>query len=294
MLSGDNRFVTLPSNFGRAFDLSGLGKIPAAPPAPSVGRPVTAANLATEFVALSKTKVVILLCWSARSPESLTALDILGTLQVGDGDRWVLGSVNVDVEAQVATALQVRTVPYAVALVAEQIIPLFEQNYPEAQVRAVIDKVLSIAAEQGVGAPVEEIMEPEEEEAFAALEAADYPGAEAAYKKLLDRRPNDPYAKLGLAQTQLLIRTKGQDLEVVAKQALAQPKNLDLQIQCADSEMMAGDVEVAFNRLLQCIRDFSGDEQARAKTHLLDLFLLVDPADARLVKARSALASALF
>ena len=286
--------MTLPSNFGRAFDLSGLGKIPAAPPAPSVGRPVTAANLATEFVALSKTKVVILLCWSARSPESLTALDILGTLQVGDGDRWVLGSVNVDVEAQVATALQVRTVPYAVALVAEQIIPLFEQNYPEAQVRAVIDKVLSIAAEQGVGAPVEEIMEPEEEEAFAALEAADYPGAEAAYKKLLDRRPNDPYAKLGLAQTQLLIRTKGQDLEVVAKQALAQPKNLDLQIQCADSEMMAGDVEVAFNRLLQCIRDFSGDEQARAKTHLLDLFLLVDPADARLVKARSALASALF
>ena len=286
--------MTLPSNFGRAFDLSGLGKIPAAPPAPSVGRPVTAANLATEFVALSKTKVVILLCWSARSQESLTALDILGTLQVGDGDRWVLGSVNVDVEAQVATALQVRTVPYAVALVAEQIIPLFEQNYPEAQVRAVIEKVLSIAAEQGVGAPVEEIMEPEEEEAFAALEAADHPRAEAAYKKLLDRRPNDPYAKLGLAQTQLLIRTKGQDLEVVAKQALAQPKNLDLQIQCADSEMMAGDVEVAFNRLIQCIRDFSGDEQARAKTHLLDLFLLVDPADARLVKARSALASALF
>ena len=294
MLSGDNRLVTLPSNFGRAFDLSGLGKTPGALPAPPMGRPVTAANLATEFVALSKTKVVILLCWSARSPESLTVLDILGKLQVEDGDRWVLGSVNVDAEAQVATALQVRTVPYAVALVAEQIIPLFEQSYPEVQVRAVVDKVLSIAAEQGVGARVEEVMEPEEEEAFAALEAADYPRAEAAYKKLLDRRPNDPFAKLGLAQTQLLIRTKGQDLEVLAKQAAEQPKNLDLQIQCADSEMMGGDVEVAFNRLLQCIRDFSGDEQARAKTHLLDLFSLVDPADARLVKARRALASALF
>lgn len=294
MLSGDNRLVTLPSNFGRAFDLSGLGKTPAAIPAPSVGKQVTAANLASEFVALSKTKVVILLCWSARSPESLTVLDILGKLQVGDGEQWVLGSVNVDAEAQVATALQVRTVPYAVALVAEQIIPLFEQSYPESQVRAVVDKVLSIAAEQGVGAPVEEVMEPEEEEAFAALEVADYPRAEVAYKKLLDRRPNDAYAKSGLAQTQLLIRTKGQDLEAVARQALAQPKNLDLQIQCADSEMMAGDVEVAFNRLLQCVRDFSGDEQARAKTHLLVLFLLVDPVDARLVKARSALASALF
>lgn len=294
MLSGDNRLVTLPSNFGRAFDLSGLGKTPAAAPSLSVGRQVTAANLASEFVALSKTQVVILLCWSSRSPESLTVLDILSKLQAGDGDKWLLGSVNIDAEAQVATALQVRTVPYAIALVAEQIIPLFEQSYPESQIRAVVDKVLSIAAEQGVGAPVEDVMEPEEEEAFAALEAMDYPKAEAAYKKLLERRPNDPFAKLGLAQTQLLIRTNGQDLEAVAKQALAQPKNLELQLQCADCEMMAGNVEVAFNRLLQCVRDFSGDEQIRAKTHLLDLFLLVDPADARLVKARSALASALF
>lgn len=294
MLSGDNRPVTLPSNFGRAIDLSGLGKTPTAKPSAVVGRQVTAANLASEFVALSKTKVVILLCWSTRSPESLAVLDTLGKLQSNDGDKWVLGSVNVDVEAQVATALQVRTVPYAIALVAEQIIPLFEQSYPEAQIRAVVDKVLSIAAEQGVGSPVEETMEPEEEEAFAALDVGDYITAEAAYKKLLGRKPNDIFAKLGLAQTQLLIRTKGLDLAVVAKQATDEPNNLNVQIQCADCEMIAGNVEAAFNRLLQCVRTFSGDEQGRAKAHLLDLFLLVDPADARLVKARSALASALF
>lgn len=286
--------MTLPSNFGRAFDLSGLGKTPSAKPSAAVGRQVSAANLASEFVPLSKSKVVILLCWSSRSPESLTVLDILGRLQSHDGDRWVLGSVNVDAEAQVATALQVRTVPYAVALVAEQIIPLFEQSYPEAQIRAVIDKVLSIAAEQGVGSPVEETVEPEEDEAFAALDAGDYLAAENAYKKLLNRKPNDQFAKLGLAQTQLLIRTKGLDRASVAKLALEEPSNLDLQIQCADCEMIAGDVEAAFNRLLQCVRNFGGDDQTRAKTHLLDLFLLVDPADARLVKARSALASALF
>jgi len=294
LLSGDNRPVTLPSNFGRAIDLSGLGKTPSAKPSTAVGMQVTAANLASEFVALSKTKVVIVLCWSSRSPESLTVLDTLGKLQSNDGDKWVLGSVNVDAEPQVATALQVRTVPYAIALVAEQIIPLFEQSYPEAQIRAVVDKVLSIAAEQGVGSPVEETMEPEEEEAFAALDAGDYITAEAAYKKLLGRKPNDIFAKLGLAQTQLLIRTKGLDLAVVAKQATDEPNNLDVQIQCADCEMIAGNVEAAFNRLLQSVRTFSGDDQARAKTHLLDLFLLIDPADARLVKARSALASALF
>lgn len=292
--SGDNRSVTLPSNFGRAFDLSGLGKTPTTKTSPSVGRQVTAANLTTEFVALSKTKVVILLCWSSRSPESLAVLDILGKLQGSDGDKWVLGSVNVDAEAQVATALQVRTVPYAIALVAEQIIPLFEQSYPEAQIRAVVDKVLSIGAEQGVGSPVEETMEPEEVEAFAALDSGDFATAEAAYKKLLARKPNDNFAKLGLAQTQLLIRTKGLDLAEVNKRVTDQPRNLDLQIQCADCEMIAGNVDAAFNRLLDCVRTFSGEEQGRAKNHLLELFLLIDPADARLVKARSTLASALF
>lgn len=294
LLSGDNRPVTLPSNFGRAFDLSGLGKAPSTKPTTSVGRQVTAANLKSEFVDLSKTQVVVLLCWSSRSPESLAVLDILGKLQTGDGDKWVLGSVNVDIEAQVATALQVRTVPYAIALVAEQIIPLFEQSYPEAQIRAVVDKVLSIAAEQGIGSPVEETMEPEEVEAFAALDSGDLVTAEAAYKKLLARKPNDNFAKLGLAQTQLLIRTKALDLVEVTKLAADQPKNLDLQIQCADAEMIAGNIDGAFSRLLDCVRTSSGAEQSRAKNHLIELFLLIDPGDSRLVKARSALASALF
>lgn len=286
--------MTLPSNFGRAIDLSGLGKKAPVTSVADVGKQVSATNLASEFVSMSKTKVVILLCWSARSPESMGVLDVLAKLQVADGDKWVLGSVNVDAEPQVATALQVRTVPYAIALVAEQMIPLFEQSYPEAQIRAVVDKVLSIAAEQGVGSPVEEKMEPEEEEAFAALDRGDYMSAEAAYKKLLNRKPNDSFAKLGLAQTQLLIRTKDLDLAAVAKQAAEDPNNLDAQIQAADCEMMAGKVEEAFDRLLQCVRTTGAENQARAKAHLLDLFLLVDPADARLVKARSALASALF
>jgi putative thioredoxin len=286
--------VTLPANFGRAIDLSGLGKAPLKAVPGAVGREVTAVNLAVEFVALSKLKVVILLCWSPRSPESLAVLDILAKLQTGDADTWVLGSVNIDVEPQVATALQVRTVPYAIALVAEQMIPLFEQSYPEAQVRAVVDKVLSIAAEQGVGSAPDETMEPEEEEAFAALEAHDYLTAEASYKKLLIRKPNDALAKLGLAQTQLLTRTQGLDVAEVVREASADFGNVEKQIVGADCEMMAGDVEDAFNRLLQCVRTCRDDDQVRAKAHLLDLFLLVDPADARLAKARIALANALF
>lgn len=284
--------MTLPSNFGRAIDLSALGK----PKVPTVvaGKEVTAATLTTEFLTLSRTKPVILICWSVRSPESLKVVEILSTLQMSEADRWTLGTVNVDQEVQVAQALQARTVPYAVALVAEQLVPLFEQNYPEAQIRMVIEKVLAIAAEQGIGSSVAERSEPEEEEALAALEIGDFLGAEAAYQKLLLRKPEDSFAKLGLAQTQLLIRTNLLDAAAVSVTAAAEPNNLELQIQCADIEIASGDVESAFNRLLRCVRTFEGSDQGRAKAHLLVLFALVDPADLRLVKARSALANALF
>jgi putative thioredoxin len=42
------------------------------------------------------------------------------------------------------------------------------------------------------------------------------------------------------------------------------------------------------------IKSKSGDERDQAKSHLISLFNLVDPTDARLIKARAALASALF
>jgi len=286
--------VTLPPNFGRAIDLSALGKPPVTQSVSVAAKEVTAANLASEFLPLSREKVVILLCWSARSPESIAVLEILAKLQNQDADKWILGTVNIDVEAQVAQALQVRTIPYAIAIVAEQVVPLFEQSHPEAQIRSVIDKVLAIGAEQGIGGVPQEIIEPEEEEAVAALESGNYAKAEEAYKKLLSRKPADPYAKIGLAQTQLLIRTSNLDSALVAKAADAQPENIDLQIQCADCEMVAGDVDTAFSRLLQAVRISSGDEKNQAKNHLLELFSLVDSSDPRLVKARNALASALF
>jgi putative thioredoxin len=58
--------------------------------------------------------------------------------------------------------------------------------------------------------------------------------------------------------------------------------------------MVAGEVDAAFTRLLKSVRNSSGEERNKAKIHLLELFSLVDPTDPRLVKARNALASALF
>jgi putative thioredoxin len=286
--------MSLPPNFGRAVDLSSLGKPKPESAGPMPGVEITPENLTNEFLALSKAKPVVLICWSPRSPESEEVVGILGKLALADQGAWVLGRVDVDAQQQVAQALQVRAVPFAVAIINEQMVPLFEQPYPEAQIRMVIDKVLALAAEQGVGEAATEKIEPEEEEAIAALDAGDFVAAEAAYKKLLARKPNDTFAVLGLAQTQLMARTDGVDGAKIMQDALASPDEIEIQLQCADIEIVSGYLEPAFARLLRLIPLFDGAEKKQIKDRLIELFALVDPADPRVIKARAALANALF
>lgn len=283
-----------PPNFARAVDLSSLGKPKAAPAGPMSGLEVTAANLASEFLPLSHKNPVIVIAWSARSPESMAMVKLLGSLEAAYQGSWILGRLDVDAEPNVAQAFQTKSVPYAIALIGEQMVPLFEQSYPEAQIRLVLDKVLTLASQQGVGAAPVEVSEPEEDEAMAALEAGDFVTAEAAYKKLLSRKPSDNFAKLGLAQTQLLIRTEGLELASVIEQAVQSPSDISIQLMAADMEMVNGRVEAAFARLVHVVKETSGEDRTKVREHLVGLFALVDPSDSRLAAARSALANALF
>jgi putative thioredoxin len=286
--------MTFPPNFGQAYDLSGLGKPPVDTTTPMPGLEVTATNLTAEFLPMSAQKPVVVLCWSARSAESVEMLRVLGKLAIADQGTWVLARVNIDEQPQVAQALQTRTIPYGLVFIAEQPIPFVEQVLNETQLREVITKILTLAAQQGIGeAPVEQA-EPEEDEALEALDRGDFATAEAAYKALLARKPNDVYGKVGLAQVQLLMRTDGLDAASVMQSAIENPDEITIQMVCADVEIMQGDLEQGFKRLLRLISTYSGAEQKLVKERLLELFALVDPADPRVIKARAALANALF
>ena len=286
--------MSLPPNFGQAFDLSSLTKPKVDPSIPMPGIEVSVENLSSEILPLSLVRPVIILMWSPRSPESAEMVKLLGKLEGDYKQAFALARVDIEAHPQVAQAFQTKTVPYAVAIIAEQMVPLFEQAYPEAQVRMVLDKVLTLASEQGVGqAPVEQ-MEAEEIEAMEALEAGNYLAAEAAYKKWLSRKPSENLANLGLAQTQLLMRTEGLDLNQVIDESTNNPGDIALQLKAADVEIVNGGVEAAFTRLLHAVRATTGDDHSKVKDHLLNLFALVDPSDPRLVAARKELASALF
>jgi len=281
--------------FGNAFDLSTLKK-PTADQLPKAGIAVTQENLVSEFVTKSKEKVVVLLAWSARSTQSKEILETLGKLEKADNGAWLLGTVDVDSQPQVAQALQIKSVPVAIAIIAEQLLPLFESVPPAEQVRLVINKLLELASQKGVGRPPEgptEIpMEPEEEAAYAAMQKGDYKAAKQSYEAWLKRKPNEQVAVVGLAQVNLMLRIEGLDPVLTLKNA--KDDDLTSQLMCADIQVASGDYEAAFDRLLKVIKSKTGDERDKAKAHLISLFNLVDPTDPRLIKARAALASALF
>ena len=290
-----NKPISGGANFGNAFDLSTLKK-PTADQLPTVGIPVTQENLVSEFVANSKEQVVVLLAWSARSTQSKEILETLGRLEKADNGSWLLGTVDVDSQPQVAQALQIKSVPVAIAIIAEQLLPLFESAPPADQVRLVINKLLELASQKGVGAApvgVTEIpMEAEEEAAYAAMEKGDYKAAKLSYEAWLKRKPNEQVAVVGLSQVNLMLRIEGLDPVLTLKNAKVD--DLTSQLMCADIQVASGDYQAAFDRLLQVIKSMAGEDRDKAKNHLISLFNLVDPADPRLIKARAALASALF
>ncbi len=195
----------LPKNFASAVDLSSLGK-PAQEAIATPGIEVNQGNLISEILPASNEKVVILICWSPRSAQAVSLLEVMGKYQSADvlenGEpAWILGTVNVDVETQVAQALQIQSVPIAIAIIQEQMVPLFEAVPTPEQIRLVIDKVIGLAAERGIGQAldksevIETPMEPEEIAAMEALEKGDLDGAKLQYEKWLARKPGDSLAK---------------------------------------------------------------------------------------------------
>ena len=66
------------------------------------------------------------------------------------------------------------------------------------------------------------------------------------------------------------------------------------QLAAADVEMITGQVEAAFARLIRLVKRSSGDERNQARVRLLELFEMLRNSDERVLKARRDLITALF
>lgn len=288
--------ANLPSQFNRAFDLSTL-KQPSEVPA---GQVIEANEriFVEQLIPLSKKKPVLVVLWTARSADSIALVDMLANLAGQSGTNWQLATVNVDIESAIVEALRATGVPMTVALIGGQVAPLFDGLIPAEQLTELIEKVVALAQKQGVGgtsdasAAGEE--EPEIAAAYGALAVNDLNRAKSEFDKLLARKPNDKDALQGLANIELLQRITGHDGPEVLERAAKEESDSSTQRLAADFEFLAGDVPGAFSRLINLIKLTDGDERESIRLQVLSLFAMLEVDDPELVKARSALARALF
>jgi len=287
----------LPSQFNRAFDLSSL-KQPTTIPDGQVIE-ATERVFVEQLIPLSKKRLVIVVLWTPRSSESIALVDALNSLSSGSVPPWQLATVNADTEPGIVEALRATGVPTTIALIAGQVAPLFEGLLPVEQLTELLEKVVALAQKQGLSASgtSEESAETEEPEvtaAYGALAANDLNRAKSEFTKLLARKPNDKDAVAGIANIDLLERITGHDGVEVMTKAEADPANHVLQKLAADFQFLSGDIPGAFARLINLIQLTEADERESIRLQVLSLFAMLEPDDPELVKARSALARALF
>ena len=297
-----------------AVDLSALRR-PATPPgsagggdAPTTGAvvDVTEASFAG-VVEQSTTVPVVVALWSAADPVSSQVVRTLADLAAEMGGRFLLARVEVERAPQVAQAVGSQTGATVAAVVRGQAVPLPPLDQATAdQVRALLDQVLQMATANGVTGrvqgvdaepapvPEEPPLPPRHQEAYAAIERDDLDAAVSAYTAALTENPRDDLAKAGLAQVELLRRTRALDPAVVRATAEAAPGDVDAQLTLADVELMSDRVEEAFALLVAVVRRTSGAEREAARARLVELFTVVGAADPRVLAARRALASALY
>ena len=296
--------MTLPKFTSRAMDLSGIAaaaKAPPVPPGASFVLDVDEANFEAVMQLSGKHPVIVELYSPRANAQELS--DDLNALANAAAGAYLLARVNVDTAGAIAQALGIQAVPTVIGVVGGQLAPLFQGTRPKAEVEAIIGQLLQLAAENGLvgradpvagGAGETDEADPRFAAADEALERGDFDAAVVEYDKLLAQTPNDPEAKAGRAQVALLARSAAIDPASVLAKATAEPASVDAQLAAADLEILSGQAEQAFQRLIGVIRDTSGTERETVRLRLLELFEVIGAADPAVLKARRDLMSALF
>lgn len=270
--------------------------------------PVEVTEQSLQEIAQQSAQVpVVIVFLSNASPASKELVGRIRTLLARYDGAFALATCDVDTQMTVAGAFQVQAVPTVMALIAARPAPLFQGNAEDEQIISVFDQVLEIARQNGVtgrvggAAPQEPQAEPEPEplpplhqEAYDAIEREDYAAAIDAYDRALRENPKDADARAGRAQVSLMERSRNADLAAVRAAAASAPEDVDAQMAVADLDVMGGQVEDAFARLIDTVRTSPAPEREKVRVRLLELFDVVGSSDPRVLKARQALAAALF
>lgn len=192
-------------------------------------------------------------------------------------------------QAPLAAAFKIEHVPMVIALVKGQPVPLFDGDIEAAEVERYVAKLLDVAKSNGLNgfvgigqnAPVNPIIE----SAFDAIEAGDLEGAKAIYVAALKENPRDVEYNAGLAQVNLMLRTKDIDIAKALEDATTTPSLR------ADLLVATGHFDLAFDLLLS---EFAKAKSDDVKAQLLELFEVAGHGSPEVLRARKLLTNLLY
>ncbi|MFI7671210.1 tetratricopeptide repeat protein [Nocardia sp. NPDC049526] len=279
-----------------AVDLSSLKQPPAGASGAGGGGDyaVSEADFETKVLRRSTQVPVVVALYSQRSPGSVELVQTLERLVQEGAGAWDLATVEAEANMRIAQAFGVKGIPTVIAVAGGRPLADFEGAQPEPQVRQWLSAVVEAVGGQLEGGEQPPAVEdPRFTAAEAALERGDMAGAEAAYEAIIAAEPGNEEAKNALRQVRFLSRAQTISDSAIAT-ADADPANVDAALDAADVEMMSQQPEASFDRLIAVIKKTAGDDRTKARTRLLELFELFDPAEPFVVAARRKLAAALY
>ncbi|WP_236830261.1 tetratricopeptide repeat protein [Blastococcus sp. KM273128] len=256
---------------------------------------VTEATFQAEVLDRSFQVPVVLDLWAEWCGPCKQLSPVLERLAVEGGGSWVLAKVDVEANPALAQGLRVQGIPAVKAVWQGQLVAEFTGAIPEEQARQFVTELVQATTGGAVpGAePQAEVEDPRLDAAEAALERGDLAAAEAAYQAILAEEPDHPDAGIALRQVQLFRRAEEAGPDALAA-ADAAPDDVAAQTRAADFLLGTGDIEGAFDRLLDVVRRTGGEDRDAARKHLVELFAVVGDADPRVATARRQLTAALF
>lgn len=302
------------ANLRGAYDLSSLRQQPAASPADAANAqdsvPVAVASLISvmtevnlrHFLELSSKVVVLVDFFSTEVEASVSLSKKLETIVASMGGKVLLSSVDVNDQPRVVEAFAVTQPATLLAMVAGQPVPLFVGDVEHEKIEEIISKLLVIASKNGVTSvavvdpsiepePTAAQMPPKHKVAVELLNSGAYADAKAAYQQILHETPSDPIAAAGVAQSELLLRLEGVDVDHVLNNP---PQSFEELLVAADALLAIGDYADAFEALLVNFAEANQEDKNAMRERLLQYFEIVGKSTAEVVAARNRLTSMLF